>query len=112
MSLFHYTDRTGFNGIRSQPIWNFKAARQRSSHLPPGAFFTLLKLNKPTAALFFARTRIPRSKRGFVFQFRDAGDLIPLDGDRGRFVLYSPVDIARWIIPWPRTDKSLLAKQD
>jgi hypothetical protein len=92
MSLFHYTDRDGFNGIRSQPTWLFRAERQRSSHLPNGAYFTTLELNEPTAALFFARTRIPRSKRGFVFQFRDAGDMIPLDGDRGRFVLYSPRD--------------------
>src|SRR4051794_23456161 len=92
MSLFHYTDRNGYNGIRANPVWFFRASKQRAAHLPFGAFFTTLELNKPTAALFFARTRIPREKRGFVFQFSDAGDLIPLDGDRGRFVLYSRID--------------------
>jgi hypothetical protein len=94
MSLLHYTDRVGYKAIQSQETWVFKAGRQRLGHLPYGAYFTSLELNKPTAALFFARTRIPRSKRKFVFQFRDAQDLISLDGDRGRFVFYSPEDYA------------------
>ncbi len=38
------------------------------------------------------RLMIPRSKLEYVFTFADAGNLIPLRGDRGAWVFYSPTD--------------------
>ena len=38
------------------------------------------------------RLRIPKVKLGYAFIFRDAGDLIPLRGGRGKYIVYSPDD--------------------
>jgi hypothetical protein len=35
---------------------------------------------------------LPKSKVKYVFVFTDLGDLRPLDGGRGRYVFYSPVN--------------------
>jgi hypothetical protein len=87
-ALFHYTDGDGFDAIRSQPIWVFKAAQPPGDH-PRGAYFTTLKPDVPNLA---KRLRVPKDKIGFVFCFTDASDLKPLEGARGAFIFYSPGD--------------------
>ena len=86
--MFHYTDREGYNAIRSQQTWVFKAAAPPPSH-PYGAYFTNYPENTPLLAL---KLRIPRSKIECVFCFKDANDLLPLRGGRGAHVFYSPRD--------------------
>jgi hypothetical protein len=86
--LFHYTDGDGFNGIRAQPIWVFKAAQPAGDH-PRGAYFTTLG---PDTGNLAKRLRVPKAKIAFVFCFVDGSDLIPLPGGRGAFIFYSRDD--------------------
>jgi hypothetical protein len=88
MKMHHYTDRSGYNGIRSTLNWIFKASRPPADH-PFGAYFTTCGPGTKNLAL---RLRISREKTDFVFTFHDIGDLIRLRGQRGDFILYSPND--------------------
>ena len=88
MSLFHYTDQTGHLAIRSQVVWRFLANQPPGNH-PVGAYFTSLDRGTKNLAL---RLRIPKAKIGYFFKFSGAGDLSPLPGGRGRYILYSPQD--------------------
>ena len=86
--IFHYTHKSGFNGIRSQPTWTFLASEPPCEN-PVGAYFTNLDKNTPLLA---RKLGISREKLEFIFSFADVGDLRPLRGDRGRFIFYSPDD--------------------
>ena len=88
MSLFHYTDQAAYNAIRSQPAWRFVASQPPGPHLF-GAYFTTLPRTTKNLA---QRLRIPRSKLECFFEFSDVGDLTPLPGGRGQFILYSAAD--------------------
>jgi hypothetical protein len=88
MQMHHYTDKPGYNGIRSTPDWLFKASQPPGDH-PFGAYFTTYGPATKNLAL---RLRVPREKIEYVFVFRDVGDLIRLRGRRGDFILYSPGD--------------------
>lgn len=88
MSLFHYTEQNAYNAIRSQAVWHFLASQPPGNH-PFGAYFTS---HGRTTKNLAQRLRIPKSKLACFFEFSDAGDLIPLPGGRGRYVLYSSVD--------------------
>ena len=86
----HYTNKKGYNGIRATPDWVFEASQPPApaSH-PFGAYFTTLPPGTKNLAI---RLRIPRMKTDYVFSFADVNDLTPLEGDRGEFIFYSPVD--------------------
>ena len=86
--MFHYTDGDGFNAIRSQPIWVFKAVLPPGGH-PRGAYFTTLG---PDTTNIAKRLRVPKEKTEFVFCFSNGSDLKPLEGGRGVFIFYSPDD--------------------
>jgi hypothetical protein len=88
MSLFHYTDKVGYDAIRSTVVWHFLATQPPGQH-PFGAYFTTLGRNTKNLA---KRLRIPRGKVAFFFEFTDIGDLTPLPGGRGQFIFYSPAD--------------------
>ena len=77
--LFHYTDKKGHDGIRSQLDWVFKAHRQRRNDLPKGAYFTTLEPTEENLSLICRKLQIPLRKREFVFQFASVGDLKPLN---------------------------------
>jgi hypothetical protein len=84
----HFTDKAGFDSIASQPEWHFKASQPPGDH-PYGAYFTTLP---PQTLNLAVRLRIPRSKLEFMFEFSDVGDLTPLRGARGSYILYAPTD--------------------
>jgi len=86
----HFTDLPGWNAIRSQRAWLFKASKPPGDH-PFGAYFTTLESGEPNLA---TKLRIPREKLGYVFSFkeREPTDLSPLPGGRGRFIFFSPKD--------------------
>jgi hypothetical protein len=86
--MYHYTNAAGYNAIRATIDWCFKAHQPPGNH-PFGAYFTTLPRGTPNLAV---RIRIPKSKLQYVFEFTDAGDLTPLPGGRGQFIVYSPVD--------------------
>jgi hypothetical protein len=88
MSQYHYTDQTGYNAIRSQATWRFIAQQPPGNH-PFGAYFTPLPQTTRNLA---QKLRIPRDKLKYVFEFTDAGDLTPLPGGRGQYIVYSPTD--------------------
>lgn len=86
--LFHYTDADGYNAIRAQPVWVFKASKPPGDH-PEGAYFTTLP---PATRKLAQRLRIPASKTEFVFCFEGGDDLVPLEGGRGEYIVYSESD--------------------
>ena len=88
MSLFHYTDKSGYDAIRSQSVWKFKAGQPPGDHLF-GAYFTTLGRGTRNLA---QRLGIPKAKIEYCFEFEDVGDLMPLPGGRGAYILYSPDD--------------------
>ncbi len=93
----HFTDRGGYNGIVAASPWLFRAEQPPGGH-PFGAYFTVLP---PHTRRLAKKLRIPREKTEYVFTFVDRGDLLPLRGGRGVFILYSPADYVvekdRWI---------------
>ena len=88
--MFHYTNKQGYNGIRSSSAWRFVASKPPGEH-PPGAYFTDYGASTPLLA---QKLRIPREKLGFYFSFADVGDLRPLRGGRGEHIFYSEADYA------------------
>jgi hypothetical protein len=84
----HFTDKVGYNAVRAQVVWRFLAQQPPGNH-PLGAYFTSLLRGTPNLAV---RLRVPKLKVEYVFEFADAGDLLPLAGGRGKYVFYSPTD--------------------
>jgi hypothetical protein len=84
----HYTNKKGYNAIRTGSPWHFVARKQRNKN-PFGVYFTTYSPTEPNLAL---KLRVPRKKTEYVFSFVDMGDLIPLRGPRGRHIFYSPTD--------------------
>jgi hypothetical protein len=84
----HFTNKKGYNGVRATPIWRFKAHQPPGNH-PYGAYFTTLPPGTPRLA---TRLGIPKEKLEYVFTFDDVGDLRPLEGDRGEWIMWSPRD--------------------
>lgn len=89
--IIHYTDKTGWNAIRSQPVWTFLAQQPRADYNPVGAYFTTYRPETPDLS---AKTYVPRRKLKYAFFFEDVGDLLALPGGRGRLqtIFYSPHD--------------------
>lgn len=86
--MIHYTDKDGYDSIRSQPTWRFKAPQPPGDH-PFGAYFTTLT---PDTKNLAKRLGVPRRKLAYRFEFTDVGDLTPLPGDRGEYIFYSATD--------------------
>jgi len=86
--MLHYTDDAGHKAIASQVKWMFKAVQPPGGR-PSGAYFTTLR---PDAHRFSARTRIPKAKQAFVFSFDGEEGLQPVEGGKGAYIFWSPVD--------------------
>jgi hypothetical protein len=86
--IFHYTDSAGYKAISAQPDWIFKASQPPGAH-KAGAYFTTLR---PESNRFSARTRIPKAKQQFVFAFRGDEGLEALEGGRGAYIFWTPID--------------------
>jgi hypothetical protein len=86
----HFTNKEGFDGIRSQPTWSFRASQPRAAHNPVGAYFTDYPPDEHNLAV---KLFLPREKLHYIFAFSDRGNLLPLPGGRGRLkrIFYSPV---------------------
>ena len=97
--LFHYTDDDGFKAICAQPDWVFVASKPPGDH-PVGAYFTTLE---PATVNLAKKLRLPKEKLTWVFCFWGSRDLIRLDGNRGRFILFSPVEYT------VRTDRQIFS---
>jgi hypothetical protein len=87
----HFTDKDGYDAIRSQPTWLFKAETPHSSASPFGAYFTTYE---PTERNLSKKIFVPVAKLAFIFRFTPPAELVPLPGGRGRLgkIFYSPAD--------------------
>jgi hypothetical protein len=86
--MHHFTNLKGYKAISCAPTWRFVAAQPPGDH-PRGAYFTNADPSDPK---LWKKLFIPKEKREYRFTFVDQGDLMPLDGGRGKFVFYSPDD--------------------
>lgn len=86
--MLHFTDHDGWNAIRSQVEWVFRA-HQPPCHHPIGAYFTTLS---PDTTNLAKKLRIPRRKIAYVFCFSRTEGLFQIDGGRGQFIWFSPND--------------------
>ena len=84
----HFTDKAGFDAIRSQVDWLFRASTPPGDH-PTGAYFTSLP---PGTTKLAKRLGIPRTKTSFFFSFLGEQGLLPLRGGRGAYIFFSPTD--------------------
>lgn len=92
--LYHYTDKKGWNAIRSQVVWTFRAGQPLAADRPSGAYFTDIGPTRESLRTMHKRLRIPSLKQEFVFQFERADALLQYKGGRGRdrHIYYSPTD--------------------
>lgn len=93
--MLHYTDDGGYKAIGSQVDWTFKTIQPPGGR-PFGAYFTTLR---PDEHRFSARTRIPKAKQAFVFGFDGQDGLEPVEGGKGSYIFWSPVD---YVVVKPR----------
>jgi hypothetical protein len=93
-NTFHYTDKDGWNSIRSQPVWRFEASQPKDPNRPVGAYFTDIEPTEENLRTLFKRIRVPKVKQEFVFWFLGREGLTQLFDGRGRDrrIFFSPVD--------------------
>jgi hypothetical protein len=94
INVFHYTDKDGWNAIRSQPTWRFKAYQPNDPDRPKGAYFTDIEPSEANLRTLYKRLRVPRAKQEYVFWFDGTEGLSHLNDGRGRDkrIFFSPVD--------------------
>jgi hypothetical protein len=93
-SLFHYTDKDGWNAIRSQPEWRFLVSRPKAPWRPTGAYFTDIEPNEENLRTLADKIRVPRVKLEYVFEFVGTDGILrpnPIEGRDAR-IYFSPVD--------------------
>jgi hypothetical protein len=93
-NTFHYTDKQGWNAIRSQPTWPFKATQPKDPDRPFGAYFTDIEPTLGNLKTLYKRIRVPKIKQEYVFWFEGRDGLTQLFGGRGRDkrIFFSPID--------------------
>ncbi len=91
---FHYTDRQGWDAIRSQIEWTFKAGQPNDRARPVGAYFTDIEPTEENLRTLHKRLRVPKLKQEYVFSFDGRENLTQLFRGRGRDkrIFFSPVD--------------------
>jgi hypothetical protein len=94
INVFHYTDKDGWNAIRSQPTWRFKAYQPKAPDRPEGAYFTDIEPSEANLRTLCKRLRIPKAKREYVFWFVGTDGLERLNDGHGRDqrIFFSPID--------------------
>jgi len=94
VNVFHYTDRAGWNAIRSQVVWRFKASQPNAADRPCGAYFTVIEPSPHNLRTLHKRIRVPKAKQEYVFWFTGNEGLQQLNDGRGRdrWILFSPAD--------------------
>jgi hypothetical protein len=92
--MFHYTDKAGWNAIRSQVVWLFKISQPKDPDRPRGAYFTDMGPSPQNLRVLHKKIRVPREKQEYVFQFKETDGLTQLNNGTGRDkrIFFSPVD--------------------
>ena len=91
---FYYTNKTGWNAIRSQSHWRFLASQPKDPDRPQGAYFTDIEPSTVNLRLLHKKLRVPREKQEYVFWFTGRQGLTQLFGGTGRdrYIYFSPID--------------------
>jgi hypothetical protein len=94
LNVFHYTDKDGWNAIRSQKTWCFKASQPKDPDRPVGAYFTDIEPSDENLGTLYKRIRVPKTKQEYVFSFVGTDGLTQLFGGRGRDkrIYFNPED--------------------
>ena len=94
VNVFHYTDKEGWNAIRSKPVWQFKASKPVAAERPVGAYFTDLEPSEANLKTLYKRLRVPKVKQEYAFWFTGVEGLQKLNDGQGRDkrIYYSQVD--------------------
>lgn len=92
--MFHYTDKVGWNAVRSQPVWRFKVNQPHDPNRPCGTYFTDIEPTPANLRTLYKRIRVPKTKQEYVFWFEGDYGLIQLNAGRGRDrrIWFSPLD--------------------
>jgi hypothetical protein len=93
-NVFHYTDKDGWNAIRAQSVWRFRANQPKDPDRPYGAYFTDIEPTQANLKTLHKRLRVPKMKQEYVFWFLETVGLVQLNGGRGRDrrIFFSPID--------------------
>ncbi len=83
-NTFHYTDKDGWNAIRSQLEWLFKTSQPLAKERPNGVYFTDIEPTEENLRTLHKRIRVPKKKQDFVFWFTGRDGLTQLFEGRGR----------------------------
>lgn len=83
-NAFHYTDKDGWNAIRSQTNWRSKASQPKDPDRPKGAYFTDIAPTKTNLRTLYKRLRVPKAKQEYVFWFVGFDGLTQLNHGHGR----------------------------
>ena len=94
INIFHYTDKDGWNAIRSQTAWRFRSNQPKDPDRPKGAYFTDIEPTEANLRTLYKRLRVPKAKQEYVFWFVGTDGLSQLNDRRGRDkrIFFSPVD--------------------
>jgi hypothetical protein len=94
VDIFHYTDKSGWNGIRSQRTWQFKAMQPIDPDRPFGAYFTDIPPTEENLRTLHKRIRVPKIKQQYLFWFTGSDGLQQHNGGSGRDkrIFYSSAD--------------------
>ncbi|EAO9790072.1 hypothetical protein CIT46_21840, partial [Salmonella enterica] len=94
VTVYHYTDQGGYNGISSQKPYKFKASSPIKGH-PKGIYVTTKspeELAKTPNG--FKKLGLTSTKSTHFFEFQiDDSLLKPIRGDRGEFIRYIEGDL-------------------
>jgi len=92
--MFHYTDKAGWNAIRSQVAWLFKISQPKDPDRPHGAYFTDIEPSTANLRVLHKKIRVPREKQEYLFWFTGDEGLTQLNNGTGRDkrIFYSAID--------------------
>ena len=92
--MFHYTDKDGWNAIRSPVDWRFEVRNPKDPSRPEGTYFTDIEPSEVNLRVLYKRIRVPREKQEYVFWFDGDEGLIQLNDGMGRDkrIFFSPID--------------------
>ncbi|BED94693.1 RHS repeat-associated core domain-containing protein [Escherichia fergusonii] len=94
VTVYHYTDQGGYNGISSQKPYKFKASSPIKGH-PKGIYVTTKSPEELTKTPNgFKKLGLTSTKSTHFFEFQiDDSLLKPIRGDRGEFIRYIEGDL-------------------
>jgi hypothetical protein len=93
-AMLHYTDKDGWNAIRSQQSWRFMTFKPKDPNRPTGAYFTDIEPSAANLRVLYKKIRVPREKQECAFWFDGDEGLTQLNDGTGRDkrIFFSPVD--------------------